>query len=287
MTATVKDTSGRVARVAHLRWVAIADMHTNPQSQRRLQPSRITSMMDSGFDPEMLGNPIVSLRDGRFYIIDGQHRIALMRRVGWGDQQIQCWVYTDLDEAEEAEMFLRLNDVLRVNEYSKFTVGLTAGREEERQIDQIVRLQDLRVTRERVPGGISAITALRRVYTRADGATLGRTLRIIRDAFGDHGFDGVVIDGVALMCERYNGDLSQETAITRLSRVHGGVTGILTNADAMRLRYGKPRAQCVAAACVDAINRGAARTQKLKPWFAQESNGSKQTQKTTKKETQS
>ena len=114
--------------------------------------------------------------------------------------------------------------------------------------------------------GISAVATLRRVYTRGGAAVLSRTLRIIRDAYGEAGLDGPVIDGIGLLCQRYNGDLSEQRAIERLSSAHGGVSGLLSRAGQLRQSTGSATAQCVAAAAVEVINRGSG-GRKLPGWW--------------------
>ena len=82
-------------------------------------------------------------------------------------------------------------------------------------VDRIVRALGLRIARG--SGGICAVATLRRVYARGGPAVLSRALRIIRDAYGEAGLDGPVIDGIGLVCQRYDGELSEQRAVERLS----------------------------------------------------------------------
>jgi hypothetical protein len=255
----------RVVRDARLRWIPIAKMKASPLGQRELKPWFVDKLV-ADFDLEELGTPTVSERDGHFYIMDGQHRIEALRHIGWGDQQIQCWTYTGLTEEDEAEKFLKLNDRLNVDAFSKFRIGVNAGRPIESDIERLVRAQGLRISRDTQDGSIGAVTALRKVYNRSDGVTLGRTLRIIRDAYGDSGFDSAIIDGVGHLCGRYNGELEEDQAIERLGSVRGGVNGLRGRAESIRLATGHAKAQCVAAAAVEIINRGRG-GKKLPGWW--------------------
>ena len=262
--------AGRMERAARLRWVPLTRMRVNPLAQRELRPARVTRLA-AEFDVEQMGTPTVSYRGGWYYLIDGQHRIeALKVWLGaWEDQQIQCWCYKGLTEAAEAEVFLKLNDTLAVRCFDRFKVAIQAGRTTEADIDRIVRALGLRISSNRGNGGISATGTLGRVYARGGPKVLSRALRIIRDAYGDSGLDGPVIEGIGLLCQRYDGQLPDQLAVERLSSAHGGVSGLVSRAGHLRQQTGDAQAQCVAAAAVEAINRGAG-GKKLPSWWRAE-----------------
>lgn len=255
----------KVEREARLRWVRLEDMRVSPLAQRDLNQSRVNKIA-ADFDLEQIGTPTVNERQGHFYVIDGQHRIEALREIGWGDQQIQCWTYVGLTEEDEAEKFLKLNDTLAVNAFAKFKVGVQAGRLDECDIDRIVRAQGLRVSTDSKDGAISAVGALRRVYSVAGPGQLARTLRIVRDAYGDAGLESAVISGIGLLCARYDSTLEEPRAVSALSRAHGGVNGLLGKAETIRRATGGAKYHCVAAAAVEIINGGRG-GKKLPAWF--------------------
>ena len=260
--------NGKIEREARLRWVPLGKTKVSPVAQRALNPARVDRLV-AEFDEEQLGTPTVNERDGSFYVIDGQHRIAALIAwlgEGWETQQIQCWSYQGLTEEQEADKFDRLNDVLAVHAFDKFRVRITANRDVESDIDRIVRSQGLCISRDSIPGAISAVGTLRRVYTRSDGPTLARSLRIIRDAYGDPGLEAAVIDGIGLLCQRYNGELPADLATDRLKRAHGGVNGLLGKAEEIRRKTGNYKSHCVAAAAVEIINAGKG-GKKLQSWW--------------------
>lgn len=265
-----QSTNGKVERAARLHWVRLGDMHIPPMAQRtKLNQSRVDHIV-ADLDLEQIGAPTVNERAGKFYIIDGWHRTEALRQYGFTeDDKIQCWAYSDLSEQDEAERFLKLNDTLAVDALSKFRASVHAERAVECDIDRIVRAQGLIVTRDKIDGAIGAVGTLIRIYHRNGPAVLSRTLRIIRDAYGTPGLDAAVLDGIAYLCGRYNGDLDDEVVIDRLNKTLGGVSGLLNRANQLRLNTGKPRGHCVAAAAVDITNAGRG-GKKLPSWWRED-----------------
>ena len=265
---TTQPTPRRLERKARLRSVPLTMMKVTALAQRERNPAWVDHLT-TNMDPEQLGAPVVSYRDGWYFIVDGQHRIEAYKNWSgddWLNLALQCWVYEGLSEEVEAEMFLKLNDVLKVKAMDKFKVGIQAGRDVETDIDRIVRACGCKVTSDKVEGGVRAVGTLKRVYERNGPRALSRTLRIITSAYGTAGLEAPVIDGVGLLCGRYNGLLEDDKAVKQLSNAHGGVHGLLNAAENLRNSTGNPKGQCVAAAAVTIINRGRGGN-KLPDWW--------------------
>lgn len=251
--------------------VPLGKMHVLSRHAQRskLNEARVNYLL-SHFDLDRIGLPVLNERsDGTYYILDGQHRIEALKRwlgEGWEKQKIECEAFIGLEESEESAMFLALNDTLRVSVFDKFKASVNAGFVDQVHIQKIVEGAQLCISTDHVPGAIGAVGTLEKVYRRADGDTLARTLRIIRDSFGDAGFRAQVIDGIGHLCQRYNGVLDENAAIERLAATRGGVNGLLGQAEVLHKQTGNAKSQCVAAAAVDIINakRGG---KKLPSWW--------------------
>lgn len=257
----------RVEREARLKYVPLGKMKINPVAQRDLNPARVDHLVAT-LDLEQVGTPTVNERDGSFWVIDGQHRIEALKAFGFGpDDVIQCWTYVGLTEDEEAERFLKLNDYLAVRPMARFRAAVTAGRARECDIDRIVRSQGLVVSDDKVENGVAAVATITKIYDQADGPTLGRALRIAFNSFGKRGLDAAVIGGIGLLCQRYNGELDESYSIQKLASIPRGAAGLLQDAERTRTNTGNAKAQCVAAAAVEAINKGRGGPKKLRTWW--------------------
>ncbi len=267
MTTNPNGHSRRVERVARLQWVPLTLMRVSDRAQRDFNEAWANQLV-AEFDPEQIGIFTVSKRAGFFWIIDGQHRKAVLEAVGWGDQQVHSEVYDGLTEAEEADMFLRRNNRLTITAYAKFTIGVESGRPEECAINKIVRSQGLRVHNGKSTGSVMAVGTLRRIYHRDGASVLSRTLGVAWDTYRDSGLEATVLDGIGLLLHRYDGDLTDAHA-AKLKAAPGGVNALLSSADVLVRATARPRPQCIAAAAIEAINkppRGRG-FKKLAPWW--------------------
>lgn len=241
----------------HLEWVPVAEMRISPRAQRKhdstSSKAKIQYIADN-FDPDKAGTLTVNLRAGIYWVIDGGHRYHALLLMGWEDQYIQCWVYTDLSEAQEADKFLSLNDVKQVSGMDKYLRAIVAKRPAESDIDRVVRAADLRVGNGRE--AIGCVGAITKVYTNSGPKILATVLRIIRDAYGLPGFASKVTEGMGLFVSNYENVFNEELLVQRLGSKKGGVNGLLGEAERIRIKYGVSLAIAVAAAIVETYNRG-------------------------------
>lgn len=261
-------TDRRHERQARLTWVPLGLMRVPQMAQRDLKPGRVDHIA-ANMDLEQLGTITVNKRGTLYYILDGQHRAEAVKAwmgEGWENQQLQCWTYQGLTEEQEAEVFLKLNDTLTVQAFDKFRIGFNAGRPEEVEISAVVMKAGLTISQSKAEGSIGAVGTLRRVYRREGSAVLERALGIIRDAYGSPGLEAPIIDGIGLLCGRYNGELDVAATVQRLSSAAGGVAALMNRAYFAKNQTGAHLNQCVAAAAVELINRGKG-GKKLPGWW--------------------
>lgn len=245
--------------------VPLKKMRVSALAQRDQRQYRIDDLA-AHLDLGKIGIPTVNLRDGVYWIIDGAHRVKALRSNGFGDESIDCQVYEGMSVEEEAEMFLGLNDNLKVNAMDKFKVGVVAGRDEDVDIEQVVRDLGLAVATGGARGSIGSVTALRSTYRKAGADGLRTSLTIIRDVYGDAGYRATLIDGVGLFVARYGNQVDVPKLKQRLKNQHEGAEGLMKMADRLRNASKAPRPECVAAAIVEIYNR-ARGVAKLETWW--------------------
>ena len=221
------------------------------------------------FDIEDFGAPTVNRVGDWWWVVDGQHRIEAFKLWigdGWETQKVECWVYHDLDEKGEANLFDRLNTVKGVHAYDRFVVRLTAERETETNIAAIVRLKKLKIGRNRGENTMTCVAALERVYHRG-AEFLARDLSIVNSAFGDSGLDADIISGIGEMVARYDGQMDDKRAQAAFGNIRGGTNALRTRASKIQDNYGGSKVACIAAAGVEIYNRQVSGKARLANWW--------------------
>jgi hypothetical protein len=141
----------------------VTEFSVDPSVQRQLNEPRVTALAKK-FNPKMLGLITASKRaDGRSYILDGQHRIAAARQKNY-QGYLATRLYENLTVAEEAALFLELNDTRKVNALDKFHVRATMGDPTAVALKACLERVGLRASGQHTGGMFAAIVSLERVY---------------------------------------------------------------------------------------------------------------------------
>jgi hypothetical protein len=147
--------------------------------QRGANQAQIDKIAAS-FDEAKLGMPIVSERDGKYHLLDGAHRVAALRKVGY--THANCIVLSGLTYRDEAEYFRTQNQNSRpLTKYNLYKAGLEAREETCVMIDKICRDNGFEVgMSSRSFNHISAIFALQTICAVYGYDVLDTTLTLIR-----------------------------------------------------------------------------------------------------------
>ena len=254
--------------------VNVAELNVDPEAQRKLSPTWVKARVPT-FDAEQLGYVVLNRRsDGKYYIVDGQHRAALMRAIGWGDQKILAEVFEGLNQAEEAALFNARNDRKAVRKFDKFRISIVAGNPVSCAIDRIVREHGLLLSDQLRDGHITAVDALERVYNGAGIASpkagpkaLAHALSVVVGAWGNQpsSVNGKIILALGVVFLRYDGTVNENDLAKKLAPFPGGAPGLIGKGRSMQELRGRQLHHCIAAIIVDIYNKGR-RVEKLEAW---------------------
>ncbi|ACU71939.1 hypothetical protein Caci_3030 [Catenulispora acidiphila DSM 44928] len=259
-------------------WVPINKIHTDHDVNTRPVDFTWVDKRVNTFDADKLGVPIVSARaNGTFACLDGQNRIELCRRVGWGDQKIECRIFTGLTKAEEATLFLGHNDNRQVGSFHKFAARITAGDSDAVAINNIVTKAGWELSYFVADKRIAAVAALEAIWkaspldeTGYRGATLEATLAIATEAWG-HSADaanGQILRGIGGVINRHSNIIDTAGLVRKLAQHRGGAMGLLADARGLHNFAGGTVGSCVAE-CIVRLYNSHRRTGALPPWRAE------------------
>jgi hypothetical protein len=150
--------------------------------QRPTNTAQVDKIVAS-FDEAKLGLPIVSARDGHYHLLDGAHRAAALRKIGY--THAMCIVLYGLTYKDEAEYFRTQNQNTRpLTKYNLYKAGLESGDEMCVQIERITHANGFVVGMSNYSfNNISAIYALTTVCTVYGYKTLDETLSLLRSTW--------------------------------------------------------------------------------------------------------
>lgn len=199
-------------------WIAIGELHVDwltwhengqPDGyQHPLDESRVERYMRD-FDPHLLEVITVNRRaDGSLWIIDGQHRVEVLRRLGKG--VVLAAIYSGLSREQEADFYVRLNTERKSpNQWNRFGARAFHGEPRVAALIALASESGFRIgTADRSLQSIAAVNMLERVYGWADGPRLLRqTLSKVAEIWPTDvvARDGVFIEGLALFAFNFDG----------------------------------------------------------------------------------
>jgi len=123
--------------------IALADMEPESGYQRTTNPAQVESIVRK-FDETKLGTLTVSERNGKFHLVDGQHRVKALRKLGYS--HAVCVVLTGLTFEQEAEYFRKQNQDKRlIKPLEFFKAGLVSGDEQCASIYKLIKSNGFRI----------------------------------------------------------------------------------------------------------------------------------------------
>ena len=186
-----------------------------------------------------------------------------------------CDVRYGLTQAQEAGLFVKLNNSAKPHYYHRFLRRVTAGDPVATTVRAIAAEAGFQISDQRADGHINAVAAMERIYlgsgsARATGPhpeVLAGTLHVLSAAFGHtaDAVNGQLIEGVGLLLTHYGPALDRNNLICRLSKIGGGANGLLARAKGIRDLKNTTVPRCVATVCIDVYNHSK-RSRRLDDW---------------------
>ena len=231
--------------------IPINNLVSNQDYQRKLSQRHIDRTV-ANFDLRQINPVKVSRRDGKNYVMNGQHTIEIIAASsGSRETPVWCMVYDDMNYIEEAEVFAEQQKYTKpLSSFEIFMANIEADSDSHIIIKNIVEQCVLRLYRSKSSGGICAVSALREIFERSGYEGLDRTIKLIVKTWeGEaNSLTANMLRGVSLIVTTFSDSLRDELfaerigsvsarEIGRTARERGG--GAVGYAETMLLLYNK------------------------------------------------
>lgn len=236
-------------------WITFGNLQVDPAYQRGVVKARVTYLAKNWNDNNV-GILTVSLRDGKTWVVDGQHRYLAAMELGLGDQKVLCHIHKDLTREEEAKLFARLNDQRAPTAYDIFKAGLIYGDTVAIGVERAARKHGYAVTGQSATGKIACVSKLMEIQ-RKDPDLLDGVLQVTSQAWGDHrsGVEAPMVAGIAKVLDRYNGEVDRRQLATKLKK-QADPAAMLGHAKSRKAMTGYSVTDEIAESVVAVYNKG-------------------------------
>lgn len=196
----------------------IEDLNFDDTYQRKVSTTKVREIVRQ-FDIGIVGALIVSKReDGKYYVVDGQHRIEAMRLLSI--ESIMCVVHTGLSIADEATLFRKCNNTRKApSALDNFKADLIANNDTAIKINDLVESTGfiINVTRTKTDRpSISAVSALMKVYKEIGEEGLRNVLGVLRETTLKPTHTDIA--GMGIFLRYYNDKIDKDNLIKKMQK---------------------------------------------------------------------
>ena len=196
----------------------------DPLAQRELKPEWVNKIVKN-YNP-LLVNPIkVSFRDGKYYIIDGHHTMAAIKKKNRGeDCLVECKVFYGLTWLDECELFLlQTGDSHAVNINDKLRVKWNSA---DPDVVNMVKLAEkagfvIDFKGSKGYNRIVALSTLVHIYNNMTADEYLDYLTLLKKTWGGapESLSREILQGLFLFYKAYHGKFKPQIFVKRLSKV--------------------------------------------------------------------
>ena len=179
------------------------------------------------WDDRLLDPLVVSFRDGKFNVVDGQHRVAAMRKMNGGKEvMVPCIIYSGLTYEQEADLCYKLDKAKKRLTLAQATNALAeSGTDAEiRTVKSLIEANGFVWALNRRTRGVNeigSIRALMKSWRVLGNEEFSRMLVLLRCAWGGHpaSLTSFVFSGMTLFLKTYSVEMDDRLFIRQLSKV--------------------------------------------------------------------
>lgn len=195
------------------------------QAYQRAVNQRNCAYIKQGYIKELVNPVKVSLRNGKYYVFDGQHTLTVLTEMFGENCIIPCLVYTGLTYEREAELFAKQDEFKKkLSSREKIKAKYEAKDADATTFMKAVESCGYKCTftSGHYVGTLASITYLfETVYKRKGVDHLKRLLTIIKSAWPDdkNATNESIVKGVDMFITLYDGEFTAAELVAKLQKV--------------------------------------------------------------------
>ena len=208
------------------KYLYLSELYSGQPYQRPVKDADVNKLIRE-WDPRLLTPLVVSYRDGKYYLVDGQHRVCVLRQKNDGkDTAVLCQVFRGLTYEQEAELYYKLDRAkghLRLP-YATKALLESGSNPELVEVNRLLEEAGFIWALDKFNGKDFEISSTRTVinaYRLLGGTAFSRMLLLLAKTW--HGapssLKSFVLSGMALFVKTYETELKDATFIKRMSAV--------------------------------------------------------------------
>lgn len=202
--------------------IPIKELTCDQLYQRSLSEKQVRKTSDN-FDPFQINPVKVSKRDGKNYVIDGQHTMEIVAKVsGSRDTPVWCMIYDELIYQKEANVFADQTRFTRqLSSYEIFNARVESGDEVSLMIKILAENYGFIIGKVKKPGVITNVKSLEFIYNKYGMEVLSRTLRICAKTWNgdERSLSQGILKGLAKLLAAYDDRINDVVFIEKLGVV--------------------------------------------------------------------
>lgn len=206
--------------------VDLLTIDSRVQRQEGVNAGRVQKMV-ADWNPAAVGTITVSRRNnGALVLIDGAHRSECARLLGVST--LPALTYSGLTLAEEAALFVELNDFKQPSYLSRMLAGRIAGDKTATDVLNIIERHGWTVGYSSEPGSYAAVAAAERVYRNGVGvlppgeyeSLLDRSVNLLTEAWRHdrESAHQMIVMGIGQLLARFGDGIDPASLALRLAK---------------------------------------------------------------------
>lgn len=228
--------------------------------QRKMTSQKRVDKIANNWDWHLVGAIIVSERNGKYYVVDGGHRVRASMKLNGMVKELPCMVYKKDGVQDESKTFMGQEDRKNLSCYDRHRAALCAKDPVAIQVDKIANESGYRISDSAGDFVFQAIASLYKAV-KSNAQIASQALSVCADIAGGERIFQCVFEGLFHLevkySEQHRKSMLTDHNIDKLKKA--GMISMLREINGLRAQCGTNSVNCKkisASAILNILNKG-------------------------------